>query len=1227
MEVRHYGKVKEGLPLPNLIDIHLAAYERFLQRNTPPTRRKKIGLEMLFQETFPIKSFDGSIALEYLYYELGQPRYSPDQCCDLKLTYGIPLKVRLRLAKPQPIEEDVYFGEIPLMIGGGEFIINGVERIIVNQLHRSPGVDFMEEKTGEHKLPLVWVVPERGSWLALEMTKHNSITIRIDQSGKIPFTIFLRAMSPKFSTTRDIFKSFYEIETIKINEHSSNDILMGRYVVQDVINPGNGQVILEAAKQIQVNEATAILNSALKEIEVIKQADDLYVLNTLSEDPTKSQEEALLKIYARLRPGMPLQLERAKTVFFERFYDPTRYQLGLVGRFRINRTFGSEIPATEVSIQPQDIIQIVRHLIKMRRGEAVPDDIDHLGNRRVRTIDELICEEIRKGFYRLKRTVTDNLGFVPPETLTPRSLINTKVISAAVEHFFERSELSQVVDQTNPLAQLTHERRLSALGPGGLHRKRAGFEVRDVHFSHYGRICPIETPEGANIGLITSLGLFTRLDKYGFLVTPYRKVEKGRVRDEFVYLRADEEMDKVIVPADVKIDRSGHILEDKVLARVNGEYQMIRSTEIDYLDVSPQQIVGVSAGLIPFLEHNDANRALMGSNMERQAVPLLTSEPPIITTGLEKSVAQNSAMAVIAEKDGLVYHVTADQIVIKSNEQDEVMVYPLRKFIGLNEKTCLNQKPIVQIGDKVKKGQIIADGSAMVQGELALGKNVLCAFMPWEGYNFEDAIIVSERLIKDVLFTSVHIEDFQVEVRESKLGREEFTRDIPNVPEKALKDLDEKGIVRCGAKVKPGNILVGKIAPKSKSELTPEEKLLHAIFGKAGEEVKNESFETPPGVEGIVIDTQHFARKFNIAEKDKKELTKTVQKVYRDYRARLQVLLEDNINAIERVVHKRLCPRPISYGPRGSIKSFADLKDKLNLANIEFPDRRIKELVEEQVRGLLARCENLLNEQDLKINYLMRGDELPVGVNEMVKVSVAMKRNLSVGDKLAGRHGNKGVVARVLPEEDMPFLPDGTPVDILLNPLGVPSRMNVGQILETHLGWAAQVLGFRAISPVFNGAKESEITQALIEAGLPPDGKITLYDGRTGEPFKEKVTVGCVYIMKLNHLVDDKIHARATGPYSLITQQPLGGKARCGGQRFGEMEVWALEAYGATHTLQEMLTVKSDDIDGRSRIYESMIKGENLLEPGMPVSFEVLTNEIKGLSLNLKLEKSKEYKE
>ncbi|MBI3099277.1 MAG: DNA-directed RNA polymerase subunit beta, partial [Planctomycetes bacterium] len=835
-------------------------------------------------------------------------------------------------------------------------------------------------------------------------------------------------------------------------------------------------------------------------------------------------------------------------------------------------------------------------------------------NRRIRTIDELAAEEVRKGFLRLRRTILERLNLATRDELTPRSLVNSKTVSSAIDFFFGRGELSQVVDQTNPLAMLTHERRLSALGPGGLNRKRAGFEVRDVHISHYGRICPIETPEGTNIGLISSLGIYATIDEYGFLTTPYRVVRDGKMTPDIANLRANDEAGKVLAPSNLEADRNDRIKADKVLSRIDGEFQFVEPKEIDYMDVSPKQMIGVSAALIPFLEHDDANRALMGSNMQRQAVPLLQTEPAIVFTGMELMVARNSAMVVVARKDGVVKRVDALQIVI----DDEI--YRLRKFVGLNEKTCLNQRPIVAEGQRVKRGQVIADGAATNRGELALGRNTLVSFMPWDGFNFEDAIIISEALLKEDRFTSIHIEEFEIEIRETKLGREEFTRDIPNVSERALKNLCDDGIVRIGTKVRPGDILVGKIAPKSKSELTPEEKLLHAIFGKAGEDVTNDSLEVPSGVEGIVIDTQKFSRKVHMSESEKESVRKQMRKVEKEYVEQIENLLDEAMKTLKGILGKD-APRGFTFGPKGSVKDLTEMRERLHPAKIETDDRRARTQAEAAVRDFFTRCEVAENERDRIVNRITRGDELPTGVLEMVKVYVATKRNLSVGDKMAGRHGNKGVIAKILPEEDMPFLSDGTSIEMILNPLGVPSRMNVGQLLETHLGWAGKCLGVRCLTPVFAGATEPEIEGMLKEAQLPTHGKVSLYDGRTGDPFDEEVTVGYLYMMKLHHLVDDKCHARATGPYSLITQQPLGGKARYGGQRFGEMEVWALEAYGAANVLQEILTVKSDDIDGRTRIYESMVKGENTLEPGTPVSFEVLTNEIKGLALSFKLEK------
>jgi DNA-directed RNA polymerase subunit beta len=1202
------------------------AYVKFLQRDLAPDKREDLGLESILRETFPIKNYDGTISLEYVHYEIGQPRYVPEECRMLRLSYGAPLKVRLRLNKPEnPIEEDVYLGEIPLMIGGGAFIVNGAERVLVNQLHRSPGIDFMEERVGDKKMHSCWIVPERGSWIEISVTKRDSVAIRIDQGGKIPATTFLRACSPEFSTNEDIIRVFHETVEVKL-AGADEDQLIGRVVVKDVVDPTKSEKILAGGQRIAKGMVKLMEEAGLKTVEIIPKSatEDNLILNTLEEDDTHSHEEALLKIYGRLRPGTPQTPDKAKQLFYERFFDPQRYRLGRVGRFRLNRKFNMNVPESEMTVQKDDVVNSVKYIMKMRRNEGTPDDIDHLGNRRVRTIDELAGEEVRKGFLRLKRSILERLNMTMQENLTPKNLINSKTVSSAIEYFFGRSELSQVIDQTNPLSQLTHERRLSALGPGGLNRKRAGFEVRDVHISHYGRVCPIETPEGTNIGLISSLAIYASVDPYGFLTAPYQVVKNGKITDQIVFLRADEEVDKVMAPADVESEKDGKLVghAGRVMGRVNGEFQFVDNDKVEFVDVSPAQIVGVSAALIPFLEHDDANRALMGSNMQRQAVPLIHTEPPVVGTGMEKWVAENSDMVVKAQEDGVVRKATALEIVVRASGGRE-LVHRLRKYSGLNERTCLNQRPIVREGDKVVKGQVIADGPSTSQGELALGRNVLVAFMPWDGYNFEDAIIVSEKLVKEDAYTSIHIEEFEVEIRETKLGKEEFTRDIPNVSEKMLRNLGDNGVIKPGTRVKPGDILVGKVAPKSKSELTPEEKLLHAIFGRAGEDVKNESLEVPSGVEGIVIDTRTFFRKTNLSPAEKKKIKEESKQIEKEMYKRMNELIEHGIDDLKDVLG-RAPAKGFEYGPKGSVKDLRSLKEKFSIAGMDIKGRRQFEEAEAILRNLFTQIEALENEKEKKINQLTRGEELPTGVLEMVKVYVATKRNLSVGDKVAGRHGNKGVIARILPEEDMPFLEDGTPVDIVLNPLGVPSRMNVGQILEVHLGWAMKKLDMRAICPPFDGPKEKEIEEYLDKASLSRHGKVKLFDGRTGESFDENVTVGVMYIMKLHHLVDDKIHARATGPYSLITQQPLGGKARAGGQRFGEMEVWALEAYGAANILQELLTVKSDDVDGRTKIYESMVRGENILEPGTPVSFEVLTNEIKGLGLNLKLEKQKE---
>jgi DNA-directed RNA polymerase subunit beta len=1227
-----------------LIDIQIESYQRFLQKEAEPAKRKNEGLEALLREVFPIESYDQKLKLEYISYDLSEARYTPDECRALRLTFGMPFRIKVRLVrkdKDEVVEDSIYLGEIPIMIGGGEFIINGAERVIVSQLHRSPGVDFLVEvQEGDRPLHGFRIIPERGSWIEGSVTKKDVLTMRIDQSSKIPCTTFLRALDKRYSKTETIIGEFHTIETVKVANLQAT-----YYAAAPIIDTESGEELVKAGAQI--GEALGkIQASNLKSVDVVTKVSDPLILNTLADDTATSHEEALLKIYARLRPGNPPQLDKAQTLFKEKFFDENRYRLGRVGRFRINRKFDQNVPESIMTLRGEDLVNSLKYMFKLRSGEGYVDDIDHLGNRRLRTIDELGAEELRKGFLKLRRTVQERMSLKDPNELGKiAEIVNSKSVSSAIDFFFGRGELSQVVDQTNPLSQLTHERRLSALGPGGLNRKRAGFEVRDVHISHYGRICPIETPEGTNIGLIASLAIYADIDDYGFLITPYRVVKESRANGDVKYLRADEEMKAVLAPPDV-VDKEGHMLRGAVLARVEGDLATVASKDVKYIDISPKQTVSVSAALIPFLEHDDANRALMGSNMQRQAVPLLRTEPPIIATGMEKPVAQNSGMVVRAERGGVVTSVDALRILIDNADE-----YILRKFHGLNERTCLNQRPIVKKGQRVKKGQIIADGPATNQGELSLGRNVLVAFMTYDGYNFEDAIVISQKLVQDDVFTSIHIEEYDVEIRETKLGREEFTRDIPNVSERALANLDENGIVQVGTRVGPGDILVGKVAPKSKSELTPEEKLLHAIFGRAGEDVKNDSLEMPAGEEGVVINTQRFSRRMHMTDEQKKAMKKEQDKFEKEMNLRAVAIFKQMVAEINEVTGQQMVD-PNTRQKVGLSDNADVILEQIDTFAIEWAkgSREAKEQAVGIHGRVWPRVQGVLKERDRRLEHMKRGDELPSGVLEMVKVYVATKRALSVGDKMAGRHGNKGVIARIVPVEDMPFLADGTPADILLNPLGVPSRMNVGQILETHLGWAMAVLGFQAVTPVFDGATEEEIFKAVEEANhaikdrrkergatkplgsreldvsMPFGGKLQLYDGRTGEPFGQRVTCGFIYMMKLHHLVDDKIHARATGPYSLITQQPLGGKARTGGQRFGEMEVWALEGYGSAYILQELLTVKSDDVEGRTKIYESMVKGNNTLEAGTPVSFDVLCNEIRGLGLNIQLEKKKGLK-
>ncbi len=1250
--VRDFSKRGDAIPVPPLTRVQGEAYGRLIQLDTDPLKRDAIGIEGLLREVFPIEAYDGSMRVEYLYYKLDEPRYTIDECKELRLTYGRPFKIGVRFVRDgiaEVLEEEIYIGEVPILIGGGEFIINGSERCIVNQLHRSPGVDFsIQDDTGDRQLHKARIIPERGSWIEIEVTKKDVLAMKIDQSAKIAATTFLRALDEDFSSTERILNKFYDVKEMSVNK-----IKPEYYSAELIIDSDTGEELCKVGAQIG-DAYDAILASPIKKLSVIADPADPLILNTLAVEKldfladATEHEAALLKIYGKLRPGNPPQVEKARSLFADKFFDDKRYRLGKVGRFRINRKFDMEVPEDIMHLRPDDFTAVVEYMLDLRarKDKAHVDDIDHLGNRRLRTLDELAVEEMRKGFLKLRRTVQERMSVKDMDELNKvADLVNSKAVSSAIDFFFGRSELSQVVDQTNPLSMLVHERRLSALGPGGLNRKRAGFEVRDVHISHYGRICPIETPEGTNIGLIASLGIYAQIDEYGFIQTPYREVHRKKAGDEVIYLRADEEMHTVLAPTEV-LDDKNNVAGSYVIARKSGDLTQVYPAEVKYVDISPKQLVGISASLIPFLEHDDANRALMGSNMQRQAVPLIIPDPPIIATGMEKIVGNFSGMLVKATNAGVVTYVDARRILIDNADE-----YVLKTFRRLNEKTCQSQKPIVKIGDKVKAGQIIADGASTVDGELAIGKNVLVAFNTFDGYNFEDAIVISQRLVKDDVFTSIHIDSHDVEVRDTKLGKEEFTCDIPNVSERQLMNLNEEGIIRLGARVGPGDILVGKVVPKSKNELTPEEKLLHAIFGRAGEDVKNESLTVPAGSSGVVIGANHFSRRMHLDAEQKKIANRKMEAYEEEMNEKAIALFREMVAAMNEILGTEMVDPStrqrvgISDIPEVIIEQIGGFNDKWIKGSKDTKATAVS--VKEQY---WPRIVAIQSESERKLAHMKRGDELASGVLEKVVVYLANKRSISVGDKMAGRHGNKGVIARIVPEEDMPFMEDGTPVDILLNPLGVPSRMNVGQLLELHLGWAAKVLGFQAVTPVFDGATEKEVLEAIQEANdsvlakrkefeetgkdpgnsreimaeVPFAGKVQLYDGRTGDKFIQPTSVGVMYMLKLHHLIDDKIHARSTGPYSLITQQPLGGKARTGGQRFGEMEVWALEGYGAAYMLQELLTVKSDDVEGRTKIYDSIVKGTNVLEAGMPVVFDVLCHEIRGLCMNIELEKDQE---
>ncbi|GBD45025.1 DNA-directed RNA polymerase subunit beta [bacterium HR40] len=1346
---RSFGRIPEVATMPNLIEVQRQSYEAFLQRNVPHHERQRTGLQEVFKSVFPIKDFNERAALDFVKYELEEPKYDVEECQQRGLTYAAPLRVTLRLivwdideetgarSVRDIKEQDVYMGDLPLMTDNGTFIVNGTERVIVSQMHRSPGVFFDHDKGKTHSsgklLYSARVIPYRGSWLDFEFDAKDLIHARIDRRRKIPATTFLMALG---LDPEEILHTFYEelvykrcgqgwktafrperLQGVKLTSdlvnaatgdvlveagtkltprllrrlenqglteiYVSSEDLVGRYVARDLIDEQTGLVLAEAGDELTGATIEKLVAEGIDAIPVLD-IDHVrvgpYVRNTLALDRCRSREEALIEIYRVLRPGEPPTPETAEALFNSLFFDPERYDLSPVGRVKMNMRLGFETDDSVRVLRREDVVAVLRTLIDIKDGRGEVDDIDHLGNRRVRSVGELMENQFRIGLLRMERAVRERMSSIEIDAAMPHDLINAKPVAAAVREFFGSSQLSQFMDQTNPLAEITHKRRLSALGPGGLTRERAGFEVRDVHPTHYGRICPIETPEGPNIGLINSLATYARINKYGFIESPYRRVVDGRVTDEVVYLSAMEEGRYTIAQANAPLDGERRFLEEFVACRQNGEFVLARPEQIDFIDVSPKQLVSVAAALIPFLENDDANRALMGSNMQRQAVPLIRAEAPFVGTGMEAVVARDSGAAVVARRSGVVDQVDGSRIVVRvtdaSASADSVVdIYRLKKFQRSNQNTCINQRPLVKVGDVVRAGDIIADGPSTELGELALGRNVLCAFMPWNGYNFEDSILISERIVRDDVFTSIHIEEFEVMARDTKLGPESITRDIPNVSEEALRNLDEAGIVYIGAEVKAGDILVGKVTPKGETPMTPEEKLLRAIFGEKAADVRDTSLRLPPGAQGTVVEVRVFNRRG--VEKDERALA-----IERAEIARLAKDRDDEKAILERNVYSRLRELLVGQKVKSGVRGLragsvvtAQVLDSLPRhqwweigvedADLMHEIRMLKRQLEDGYKRLEERFES-------KVEKLQRGDELPPGVLKVVKVFVAVKRKLQPGDKMAGRHGNKGVISKIAPIEDMPFLEDGTPVDIVLNPLGVPSRMNVGQILETHLGWACanlgrqigelvaryQEVGRKALeaklgellgpeaakeiagyeepellelannlsrglpvaSPVFDGAQEKDIVDLLIKAGCDPSGQVTLIDGRTGEPFDRKVTVGYIYMLKLGHLVDDKIHARSVGPYSLVTQQPLGGKAQFGGQRFGEMECWALQAYGAAYTLQEMLTVKSDDVSGRTKIYEAIVRGEDTFEAGIPESFNVLVKELQALALNVELQ-------
>jgi DNA-directed RNA polymerase subunit beta len=1239
-----FSELETAVEMPHLLEVQMSSYADFLQPEVEPEKRQKKGLQAVFESIFPITDVHENSILEFVRYTLGRPRYTISECRERNMNYAVPLKATLRLILKGPgeakevrdiIEQEVFLGELPLITPQGTFIINGAERVVVSQLHRSPGVFFDEEiHPNGKRLFSARIIPYRGSWVEFEMDVNDCLYVHIDSRRRLPATTLLRALG--YSTEREILELFYSLEELPT---SSKRLRPGEFcLAETVAHPESGEVVGEAGETL-----TEELLGKLKEHKISRltgffidpHREAAVIPNTFKKDTTSSEEEALFKIYTLMRPGDPPTVELAKALLERMFFNPKRYDLGEVGRYMINHRLGLDIALDQTTLTREDFVVIIRYLLKLRRGEGEVDDIDHLGNRRARSVGELLANQFSVGLSRMARTIRERMSLKSKEGITPHELVNARTVSAVIVAFFGSSQLSQFMDQTNPLAELTHKRRLSALGPGGLTRERAGFKVRDVHHTHYGRVCPIETPEGPNIGLIASLSTYARINSYGFLETPYRKVAGGRVTDEIEFLTADIEDLHIVAPANEPLDSKGYFVNKRVQARHRGDFPVVTPDKIDYMDVSPRQLVSVAAALIPFLEHDDANRALMGSNMQRQAVPLLRTEAPLVGTGIEAKVASDSGAVVVADRDGIVEYVDSSKVVIRPTKKGpedldllEYDEYPLLKFHRSNQDTCINSRPTVDVGGRVRAGSPIADGAAVDRGELALGANVLVGFLPWRGYNFEDAIIVSERLMESDKFTSIHIEEFDLQVRDTKRGAEELTREIPNISEEAVANLDERGIVRIGAEVESGDILVGKVTPKGETELSPEEKLLRAIFGEKAGDVRDASLKAPPGMNGIVISTKLFSRKER--SEDAKKLERQEIAALRRKHQREETQLLDNIRRRLESLLSGEVSRTVRLTSDGSVAfragytfregSFEEI-DPLDLSLEEglCESERLSSKVRSFLRRAHDQLEGKRSQLEIEIEKVIRGAELPPGVVQLVKVLVATKRKLSVGDKMAGRHGNKGVVAKVVPEEDMPCLPDGRPLEMILNPLGIPSRMNVGQLLETHLGWASHELGEYISSPVFDGASYEEIKGALRRAGLPESGKSVVYDGRSGEPLDNEITVGYMYMMKLSHLVDDKIHARSIGPYSLVTQQPLGGKAQFGGQRFGEMEVWALEAYGAAYTLQEILTVKSDDVAGRSRIYEAIVKGENPPEPGIPESFNVLVKELQSLGLDVEL--------